>query len=140
MAETVVIPGESEEAPTTAEVSAHEAAVAEGATAVQAELAAEAADEAKVAAEVALAAAQENAETVEGTIEATVAAQGAAEMSQAFAEEIRDAMKAQGQAITALTEELAASRRAAAAPADRSSRKRSADGEPSARKRHWYYG
>jgi hypothetical protein len=97
-----------------AEQSAHVAAVAEGATAVQAGQAAESADEAKMAAEVALAAAQANAQTAEAVIESVAAAETSAQQAGISAEMIHDALKAQTGAIEALAEELRQSRKQAA--------------------------
>lgn len=115
MAEVVV--SESEAPDTgTAELSAHAAAVAEGATAVQAELAAEAAGEAKAAAEVALGAAAANMEAGLAVEQATVTAEGAAQQATVSAEMVHEALQAQTAAITALTEQMAADRKAAAPP------------------------
>lgn len=107
----VIVSGEDEQVITPVEQSAHEAAVAEGASAVQAQAAAVAAEEAKAAAEVALSAAQANIESgqaVEAAVEQANAAGASASVS---AEMVHDALKAQTAAISALTEELRADRK-----------------------------
>jgi hypothetical protein len=134
----VLVEGD-QEAVTPAEQSAHEAAVAEGATAVQAESAAEAAEEAKLAAEVALDAARVNVESGATVAEATAQAQGAAESATVSAEMVMDALAAQGAAIAALTEEFKNSRKTAA-PAEKpaASHDRPPSGEAKKRS-HWYF-
>lgn len=108
-----VIVGDEEQDPSSAELSAHEAAVAEGATAVQAEQAAESAAEAKAAAEIALQAAEENAKTAESVVEATVAAQQSAAGAGVSAEMVMEALRAQTSAIETLAAELKESRKQA---------------------------
>lgn len=115
MADTVIVGDEGGDAlPTTAEQSAHEAAVAEGATAVQAVSAAESAEEAKAAAEVALSAAEAN--IASGAMAEEAAAEAAQSAAQAGVslEMIHEILQAQGTAIEALTAELKASRKEAA--------------------------
>jgi predicted O-linked N-acetylglucosamine transferase (SPINDLY family) len=116
LADTVVV-GDQDAggAPASVEESAHQAAFAEGATAVQAQSAAESAAEASAAAEAALAAAAMNLEGGAAVAQATEAAQGAAASAQVSAEMVMEALQAQTQAINTLTEELKASRRAASA-------------------------
>jgi hypothetical protein len=116
--DVVTVGGGGEGDVTTAEAAAHEAAVAEGATAVQAAQAGEAAEEAKAAAELALEAAKVNVESgaaVEAGVQAAQAAAGEATVS---AQMVHEALGAQTAAITALTEELRASRKQQAAPAE----------------------
>lgn len=93
--------------------SAHDAAVAEGAAAVQAEQAAEAASEATAAAEAALMAAQANIESSSVVTEAAVTAEEAAASASAAEDRIYEAVTAQIAAIGALVEELRASRQPA---------------------------
>lgn len=122
MPDAVVVEGDQDEpAITPAEVSAHTAAVAEGMTAVQAESAAESAEAAEAAAELALEAARANAETAGAVIEATTVAEGNAEAAKLSAEMVMEALAAQTKSIELLTEELRASRKAAA-PADKPAR------------------
>lgn len=138
MAETVIVgDDDGDEAPTVVE-SAHEAAVAEGASAVQAEAAETAADEAKAAAEVALQAAQVNVETATGVAEATASAEASAAQATVSAEMVMDALNAQGAAIASLAEELKASRKQAV-PAEKASRP-APDQAPAKSSKHWYYG
>jgi hypothetical protein len=113
----------------TAELSAHAAAVAEGASAVQAGQAAEAAEEAKAAAEVALSAAQANVEAGLAVEQATASAEASAQQATVSAEMVMEALSAQGAAIAALAEELKASRKQPAPPASKG-RGRSPDREP----------
>lgn len=116
MPEAVIIPDSDEgEAPTAGE-SAHVAAVAEGATAVQAQLAAESAEEAKAAAQVALDAAEANIGTSQAVIEAQTKAEGSAVAAGVSAEMVHEALLAQTNAIRELTEELKASRKSAVVP------------------------
>src|SRR5487761_766525 len=116
MAGEIIIEGDDEAVVTPAEQSAHEAAVAEGATAVHGEIAAQAAEEAKEAASIALDAAQQ----------ATVSA-----------EMVHDALAAQTAAITALTEELRNSRKQA--PQEGPAKKPPGDRPPGERRTHGYY-
>lgn len=128
MAETIVV-GDEESSISPAEQSAHEAAVAEGATAVNAALATEAAAEAKAAAETALEAAAANIESgmaVEAAVEQANTAGASAAVS---AEMVHEALLAQTSAINALTEELRSSRKASAPPAEVGRRSRP-DREP----------
>ena len=113
MADTVIVgdEGGGTDGSPSAELSAHEAAVAEGATAVQAASAAESADEAKAAAEIALQAAQANAASSAVAEEAAAAASQSAAQAGVSLEMIHEALTAQGSAIEALTAELKASRR-----------------------------
>lgn len=114
MPETVVTTENGEtEVTTPAEASAHEAAVAEGATAVQAEQATEAAEEAKAAAEVALDAAKVNVESGAAVEQAAERAEGSAAAASVSLETIHEALTAQGKAIEALTAELKAGRKQA---------------------------
>jgi hypothetical protein len=118
----IVVAGDEAQAePTTAELSAHSAAVAEGATAVQAADAAESAAEAQAAAEVALMAAEENAKTAEAVIEATAQAETSAAGAAISAEMVMDALKAQTAIIAEIREEMKASRKEAAGPAEKPS-------------------
>ena len=117
MADTVIVGDEGgAAAPSSAEQSAHEAAVAEGATAVQAMSAAESAAEAKAAAEVALAAAEAN--IAGGAVVEEAAAEAAQSAAQAGVslEMLHEALQAQGAAIEALTAEMHASRKQSAGP------------------------
>jgi hypothetical protein len=113
MADVVISEGDSSDLGT-AEGSAHAAAVAEGATAVQAEQAQQAAEEAKAAAEMALSAAQANIESGLEVQAASAAAQDSAHVSAALADEIRGALQAQSAAIAALTEQFDKHRKALA--------------------------
>jgi hypothetical protein len=119
--------------------SAHVAAVAEGATIVQAQQAAESAEEAKAAAEVALAAAEASIETAVETEGATQTATVAAEQATVSAEMVHQALLAQTAAIEALTQEMKASREQARkqGPAEP---KPAAEPDTEPAKGHWYYG
>jgi hypothetical protein len=138
VAETTVVTGDETE-PTTAEASAHEAAVAEGATAVQAELAAQAAEEAKAAAEIALAGASESVQIALDVEEQTSRAEGAAQTSAVSAEMVHEALLAQTRAIETLAAEIKASR-SAAAREGKPRRREAPDREPGSSAGHWYYG
>lgn len=138
MAETVIVGDDDAEGAGTAEESAHQAAVAEGATAVQAELAAEAAEEAKAAAEVALGAAQANIDSGMAVEGATASAEAAAAQATVSAEMVHDALAAQTAAINTLAEELKASRKASAPPGDGKSGTTPSDRAPAPRE-HPYY-
>lgn len=105
--------GEDEPDITTAEASAHVAAVAEGASAVQAQQAAESAAAAEAAAEAALIAAEENAKTAEAVIQATAQAETSAAAADISAEMVMDALKAQTAILAEVREELKASRKQA---------------------------
>jgi uncharacterized iron-regulated protein len=109
--DAIVIP-EQDESPAAdlAMQGAHDAAVAEGGAGVRAELATEAASEAEAAAAVALAVAEENAKTAQAVIEAQASAEGAAEESKSLAEMMRAEHEATRNMISALAEELKASR------------------------------
>ena len=107
--------------------SAHQAAVYEGASAAQAELAGQAAGEAREAAQAALEAARANIEAQGSAGAAAEVASEAAASTAVTAEMIHDALLAQGTAISALVEELKASRQQVTAPAPK---KRKADREP----------
>lgn len=119
-----------------AEASAHEAAVAEGATAVQAEQAAAAAEEAKAAAEVALSAAQNNIESGVAVEQAAQRAESGANVATVSAEMVHEALLAQTNAIKELTAELQASRKQAAQPTEKP-RRQSPDTEPGGNGRRW---
>ena len=113
MADTVVIPGDDDAGgPSTPEQSAHEAAVAEGATAVHTENAQEAAAEAQAAAAVALAAAEANIESGAAVEQAAEQAGSSAAVASVSAEMVHEALTAQTAAINALAEELKAARTA----------------------------
>lgn len=129
MPDVTVMENEDTE-PTTAEQSAHEAAVAEGATAVQAAVAEEAAAEAQAAAELALDAAKANIETAEGVAEAVAQAQGDAAKASVSAEMVHEALLAQTRAIEELTTELRASRKAASDVSQSKPRSRPSDESP----------
>jgi hypothetical protein len=120
-------------ASTTAELSAHEAAVAEGATAVNAALAVEAAGEAKDAAELALAAAQANVETGLAVADGVQSAQASADVATVSAQMVHEALTAQTAAISALTEELKASRKSARPAPDGGGGRPEPDHEPESR-------
>lgn len=111
-----------------ADESARMAAVAEGASAVNAGLAAQAAGEAGEAAEAALSAAQANIESGAAVADAAETAQAAAASAGVSAEMMHEALLAQTAAITALTEELRASRQPVTPPS--SGRKSKRDREP----------
>lgn len=114
MAETVVVGSDADASGTsTAEQAAHEAAVAEGATAVHTEDAQEAAAEAKAAAEVALAAAEANITSGAAVEQAAQQADSSAAVASVSAEMVHEALTAQTAAINALAEEMKASRQAA---------------------------
>jgi hypothetical protein len=102
-----------------ADESARMAAVAEGASSVNAGIAAQAAGEAQEAAEAALSAAQANIESGAVVGEAAGQAREAAAEAASYAEMTLQALNAQTAAITALTEELRASRQPAAPPEKR---------------------
>jgi hypothetical protein len=137
MAETIIAEGDSAEQPTTAAESAHEAAVAEGATAVQTEQAAASAATATEAAEVALAAAQANMEAGAAVEGAVATANESAAVATVSAEMVHDALVAQTKAISALTEELQAQRRSLAS--DTKPKSKPAGDHPPAQKVPWYY-
>lgn len=121
MADVVVSGGgDSGDAQTVAE-AAHEAAVAEGATAVNAEQAAEAAAEATAAAEIALAAAEANIEAGAAIESGVASAESSAVDAMVSAEMVHEALAAQTAAITALTDELKLQRESAARPPKESS-------------------
>jgi hypothetical protein len=121
MPEVVVTGGETE-APSTVEASAHEAAVAEGATAVIAANAEQSAAEAAAAAEVALAAADANIASADTVVQAAEQATQSAAQAGVNAEMVHEALLAQTRAIAELTAELQASRKAQAAPQDKPAR------------------
>jgi hypothetical protein len=132
----VVIAGDEAEAPSTAEASAHEAAVAEGATAVIAANAEQSAAEAAAAAEVALAAADANIASAGTVVQAAEQATQSAAQAGVNAEMVHEALLAQTRAINELTAELQASRKAAAPPQERPSRP-AADREPGSSGKRW---
>lgn len=125
----VIVTGNDPDEHDYSEEAAHAAAAAEGAAEVHTEQAAEAAGEAAAAAEVALAAAQANIESGAAVAEATEIAEAAAEQATVSAEMVHEALLAQTQAITALTEELRAGRQQTAPPAPGKRSKR--DRQPS---------
>jgi hypothetical protein len=136
LADVVVSEADAGEAgDSTAALSAHEAAVAEGATAVQAELAGEAAEEAVAAAEVALAAAEANIEAGMAVEAGVSSAAESAAVATVSADMVHEALQAQTAAIQALADELRRSREAEPKP-------RASHSEPEqapARKAPWYY-
>lgn len=137
MAGEIIIEGDDEAVVTPAEQSAHEAAVAEGATAVHGEIAAQAAEEAKEAASIALDAAKANMDAALPVAAATEQAQAAAQQATVSAEMVHDALAAQTAAITALTEELRNSRKQA--PQEGPAKKPPGDRPPGERRTHGYY-
>lgn len=118
MPDAVVVEGDQAGEVTPAEVSAHTAAVAEGMTAVLEQNAEASAEEARAAAAVALEAAEQNAKVAEAVIEASAGAEAGAETAQAYSDVVLEALKAQTQAFSTLAEEMKASRKATAAPAE----------------------
>lgn len=131
----VIISGEEGQDVTPAEQAAHQAAVAEGATAVQAATAEEAAGEAKAAAEVALAAAAANIESGAAVEQAAEQASVSAATAGVNAEMVYQAIQAQTGAIQELVAELQASRKAAQPPQEKRSSPPSPDREPSSGQR-----
>jgi hypothetical protein len=129
VAETVVVGDDDSSDPGTAAESAHQAAVAEGATGVQTDLAQEAADQATAAAEIALGAAEANIAAGAVVESAVATADGAAAVATVSAEMVQEALAAQTAAIHALTEELALQRKAAPAP-DKPKSKPAEDASP----------
>lgn len=128
--------GEESEAASPAEASAHEAAVAEGATMVQAASAEEAAAEASAAAEVALAAAEANIQAGDTVVQAAEQATQSAAQAGVNAEMVHEALLAQTRAISELTAELQASRKAQA-PAQDKPRRAAPDREPGSGGTRW---
>lgn len=135
MAETVVV-GDEPDSANPAEASAHEAAVAEGATAVIAANAQEAAAEASAAAEVALAAADANISSADTVVQAAEQATQSAAQAGVNAEMVHEALLAQTRAIAELTAELQASRKAQAPPQDKP-RRAAPDREPGSSGKRW---
>lgn len=136
MAEDIVIhsgdPGEV----TPEESSAHEAAVAEGATAVHEQNAEQASSEAKAGAEVALASAAATIEAAESAGASAERAEAAAEQSAVTLEMMHQTLVAQGEAISALTKELKASRKTVPEPASDTGGQE--HDEPPGDRQHWY--
>ena len=112
MADVVVSEGGDTEGGGVAE-SAHEAAVAEGASAVLAETAVTASAEAQAAAEIALEAADANISSGQLVEQAVATANESAAVASVSADMVHEALTAQTSAIAALTEELRASRKSA---------------------------
>lgn len=110
----VVVTGEDDQGNPAPAQSAHEAAVAEGAAGVRGEQAAESAAEAKAAAEVAIAAAEANAQTAAVAEEAAAQSAANAAASAVTLEMIHEQQAAMLQGLSALSEELKASRKPAA--------------------------
>jgi F0F1-type ATP synthase epsilon subunit len=130
-----------EEVVTPTEVSAHEAAVAEGATQVHQDRARDAAEKAEEAADLALSAAKHNIENAAEVADASEKAQGAAASASISAETVMEALHAQTSAIAALAERLDKPTQQAGPPAEASGRRPPADKTPKAPKRgSWYYG
>lgn len=128
--------GDEPENANPAEASAHEAAVAEGATAVIAANAQESAAEASAAAEVALAAAEANIASSDTVVQAAEQATQSAAQAGVNAEMVHEALLAQTRAITELTAELQASRKAQAPPQDKP-RRAAPDREPGSGGTRW---
>ena len=128
--------GEETAAPSPVEASAHEAAVAEGATAVIAANAQESAAEASAAAEVALAAAEANIASSDTVVQAAEQATQSAAQAGVNAEMVHEALLAQTRAIAELTAELQASRKAQAPPAEKPQRA-APDREPGSSGKRW---
>lgn len=109
------------------EQAAHDAAVAEGASAVHQQAAEGAAADAEAAAQLAAEAAQVNLQTAESVVEAAASAEASAEAAGGSEDRVMQALAAQTSAITALTEQLNASK-TPAVPAEKP--KRSKDKAP----------
>jgi hypothetical protein len=133
----VTIESESVESGTPAEVSAHEAAVAEGASDVHAALAEESAAEAREAAEIALSAAQANIESGQAVAEATESAQAAAGEATISAKMVMEALDAQSAAISALAEQFAAERKSQNAPPPGEGKRAPSDRQPGGKGPRW---
>lgn len=141
MPETVITTDDDGDVLPAAE-SAHVAAVAEGAAAVQSEHAAESAGKAEMAAEAAIQAAQANVAAGAEAVAAAASAGESASAAAVSAEMMHQAITAQTAAISALVEELRTSRKSGPRP-DGDAPKVKPDktpGQSSDRRRHWYYG
>jgi len=118
--------------------SAHDAAVAEGASEAHATLADNAASEAREAAAASLEAARAAAEATAAANESADRAENSSLQAGVSLDVINQALVAQGEAISALTAALREGHKTDTAPAATAPSAPAADVKPS--KRHWYYG